>query len=520
MQQEEIRKLITYIEENLRSSNKAGLQFVDSRNFNTQLISKQNHVVFGRRGAGKTSLLKSVCGYSKYIDIYINLEDYKDITFPNILISVLYETFVALSEKIRHDFPWYKFNRKANSILKTIKMINSQLKPYLYQPDEETKEVRTKEATIKNAEIGAKKYGLDAGLAQSDLATKEVKRNLPWNKLEFLKVELTVYKKLIKDISLLFSNTPIFLVLDDFYFVDKKVQPDLVDYFHRLCKDTELYLKIATIKYRSKLYRRTNNQYTGVEIGHDILGIDMDYTLDNFDALKQFMHNLLDNAISYSKTKVVFNDVFEGEGFSQLCLASGGVPRDFLSLFVSLGNTLLVSGAKIGKVEVTQSAIKSISTKYDSMKRDSSNDSACLEEYLEHIIKFVFNEKRTNCFLISKDELDSQPEFKQAIRELVDLRLIHLVDDNTSKAPSDGKRYEAYIIDVGLYDNPRPRDFFQIEPGKRDEKSRSDALRASPVVSFAKVSVQPVPKNCKDNGNRKTVKKVAECQSRLSLSFE
>jgi hypothetical protein len=61
----------------------------------------------------------------------------------------------------------------------------------------------------------------------------------------------------------------------------------------------------------------------------------MDYTLDNFDELQNFMHQLLKNAVERSGAQLDVDDMFAGDGFAQLCLASGGVPRDFLSLFVT-----------------------------------------------------------------------------------------------------------------------------------------------------------------------------------------
>ncbi|RKY72689.1 MAG: hypothetical protein DRP97_00300, partial [Candidatus Latescibacterota bacterium] len=99
----------------------------------------------------------------------------------------------------------------------------------------------------------------------------------------------------------------------------------------------------------------------------------------------------------------------------------------------------------------------------------------------------VYDEKRTNAFLIPRDDLDGDAFGRQAIRELVDLRLIYLVDHNTSKAPSDGRRYEAYILDISLYDNSRPRNFSQVDPGQRDERARKDDLRAAPVFHLSKL---------------------------------
>jgi hypothetical protein len=137
---------------------------------------------------------------------------------------------------------------------------------------------------------------------------------------------------------------------------------------------------------------------------------------------------------------------------------------------------------------VNEAAIANIASKLDSLKVDSAGERETLESYLGVIRRSVYNEHRTNAFLVAKEELEQYPQVRQAIRELVDLRLIHLIDANTSSAPSDGRRYEAYILDVGLYENSRPRNFEQVEPGSQDSKSRKDRLRASPKLSSVELA--------------------------------
>ena len=56
----EIQKLINYIEENTRASQVSGISFIDPKNHKGKILLKQNHVVFGRRGAGKTSLINTL----------------------------------------------------------------------------------------------------------------------------------------------------------------------------------------------------------------------------------------------------------------------------------------------------------------------------------------------------------------------------------------------------------------------------------------------------------------------------
>ena len=65
-------------------------------------------------------------------------------------------------------------------------------------------------------------------------------------------------------------------------------------------------------------------------------------------------------------------------------------------------------------------------------------------------------------FLVCNPDLEDFPQISQAINELMDLRMIHLVEPITSAAPSDGKKYSAYMIDIGLYTNSKPRNFNQM----------------------------------------------------------
>ena len=398
------------------------------------------------------------------------------------------ELFSTLSAKINKEWPWYKFySCKARGIHKKMKKLCGTLREYLHEPDIETQSISEKEGYQEELSAETKITPASGSAKTKRDKSREVKREIPKNKIECLRIDLTTYKELISSVSALFNQKPIFLIFDDFYFVPKLIQPDLIDYFHRLTKDTALFIKMATIKNRSKLYRRTSEQYVGVELEHDIFEVNMDYTLDDFDELQAFMRKLLENAIEKSGANIKVNDIFAGDGFSQLCLASGGVPRDFLSLFVVLANTAASTSQPIGKVHVTEAAISRISNKIDSMKVDSGDEDATLDEYLRRIKSMIYKDKRTNAFLVAKDDLEKDLQSRQALRELVDLRLLHLIDQNTSKAPIDGRRYEAYILDIGLYDNARPRNFTQIEPGHRDDKARKDDLRASPLLNLSKL---------------------------------
>tara|TARA_B110000208_G_C11743131_1_gene420673 strand:- start:106 stop:1608 length:1503 start_codon:yes stop_codon:yes gene_type:complete len=480
MEKEDLQNLVTHLEENLRASVKTRVKFIDPRGFRKRILTKQNHVVYGRRGAGKSLLVTSLKNENDLIPVYVNLDDYKDITFPNILIHTLSEILTQLHDTSKQRKRFGSFFARG----RIRKKIDS-LKKALKEPDAGTRGEKTTSSSKKDNSIELAKGPVTGKSGESLGYSKEVERTIPENKLDDLRKHLGDYKHIILELEKIIDDTPIYLILDDLYFIPKKIQPEFVDYLHRLTKGTNLFLKIATIKHRSKLYRQSSGEFIGVELNHDIFDIDLDYTLDKFSILKDFMIGILKDAASTLNIDDSVEELFSGDGFSQLCLASGGVPRDFIRLFVNLG-TKQIAGSitKIGKIEVNDSAIETYASKLESLKTDSPDERELLEQYLTNVKDYIYNHKRTNSFLIAKEEFEKNPYDGQAIKELVDLRLLHLVDSNISAAPSDGRRYEAYLLDVSLYDNSRPRNFEQIEPDAIDNKSRKDKLRASPRITI------------------------------------
>jgi ABC-type transport system involved in cytochrome bd biosynthesis fused ATPase/permease subunit len=67
----ELGKLTTYIEENLRASQNAGMGFIDPKHYKRKMHAKQNHVAYGRRGSGKSSLLSCLSNSNDHFNAYI-----------------------------------------------------------------------------------------------------------------------------------------------------------------------------------------------------------------------------------------------------------------------------------------------------------------------------------------------------------------------------------------------------------------------------------------------------------------
>ena len=120
-----LSKLRTIIQESLRVQRGSAEQvaYIDTGNVLADVCARQNHVIFARRGCGKTLLLHySARQLGKGVhSVYLNCEDFKRHTFPNVLIEILDALFGELE---KHLSAW--FGRKARS-KELIRKIRSDL---------------------------------------------------------------------------------------------------------------------------------------------------------------------------------------------------------------------------------------------------------------------------------------------------------------------------------------------------------------------------------------------------------
>jgi len=485
MDMTELNKILKYIEENIRVTDQTTIEYLDPRGHIERLNSKQNHVIFGRRGSGKSLLLKSIKEKNNSaICLKANLEDFKDISFPDSIIQILRTLLEQLNNEIANKYSIWSFKkwRNGKKISKELNEIINTLTNRLQNPDDYDEAIKSKRGSKTSGKAELKNKSATAAAAIEKTEELEVSKSIKIDKLNILKNELPDFKDLINKASD-FLEKPLFLILDDFYFIRRTDQPYLIDFFHRLSKNTNLYLKVATIKHRSSLYLQ-GETYIGIEMNHDAQALNLDYSLENFDALLTFTKALMNHVKEKANSTLDVSELLTDNAFKFLCLASGGVPRDFFSLFIGLGNKIIDGKSSISKPDVIEIAIENLPNKLDAFKTDSAEEKEILDHYLQFITEEIINGKRTNSFLVSNTDIAKYSQINQALKELVDLRLLHIVNSNISSAPSDGKRYTAYMIDIGLYPNSRPREFKQIEPGEKDAEGREDKIRSAPKINL------------------------------------
>lgn len=486
----EVAALQNLIRDSFRVRENHDPVYVDIGSNLVRFASTQHQVLFGRRGSGKSCLLvhflRSGDRDKEVHAIYVGVDEIKRLGFPDVLIRILLSIFQKLPGAKRTIFSFR--NTPLRSIIR-------ELTRLLDQP--ESAQVSATERKEVSRNFGFKDAagaGLEA--AATSARHDETTRSYSSSKLDHLERHLQDYKDVLKKAV---AKAPVYLLVDDFYLIGKGMQPNVVDYLHRICRGTNAFLKIATIRHRTTL-RTHEGQTIGVELAQDIEEISLDKTFERFESTHQYLHSMLQSlAKEYvSDTSLLFNP----DASRALTLASGGVPRDFLNILVDAIDLSIRSNKKDRLTPTyiykAASAI-SYKSKLANLKEEAGFDSEALERLFVDLLAFCLKERRKTAFLIRHEDAREHPVVHELLLQLMDFKLIHLVETNTSAASGRPGRYAAYTLDFSIFMEPRLRGIEIVEFWKNDEQRRPVGIRESPdyplqraadVIAVGKASVE------------------------------
>jgi hypothetical protein len=413
---------------------------------------------------------------------FVNLETFKGHSYPDVLLSVFLESFNKLKEWFetagrypasRKSF-WLDFFGKAperppinkaevgrlvneidNLALEIHQQLHAEETVLVKETTESEQEVGT--ALRLGARAGVGSASIDAGASTEERVTQrsQTVEETSRSKIDFLHRNIISYQALFRQIAQA-SGGDIFLFLDDLYHIKKADQPKVIDFFHRIAQGSQLWFKVGTIRHRTEWYRH-GDPSVGVKLGDDADEIDLDLTLDRYQATREFLISVLQGIAAESGFDNLGAIISTGAA-DRLVLASGGVARDFLGIF---RRSIIVArergerrGPRIGAEDVNQAAGEYNELKRDELNRDTLEERDIVEGAFEAVKQFCIDENNANCFLIEKDRVDIGAKL---IEELVDLRLLHLVQSRVTISGRTGRLYVAYMLDLGEYAGERTR---------------------------------------------------------------
>jgi hypothetical protein len=277
------------------------------------------------------------------------------------------------------------------------------------------------------------------------------------SKVDFLRRHIMDYQDLFEQVGKI-SEADAFLFLDDLYHIKKENQPQVIDYLHSVAKGHRLWLKIGTIRHRTQWYVH-GNPPIGVKLGDDAEEIDLDLTLEKYALTKRFLSKILSN-LAQSANLVADSFLTDG-GLDRLVLASGGVARDFLSIFRrAVDVSREHAGERISAEDINIAAGEYDSSKREEFKRDIyTEEEQSLDSVFQEVRAFCLETADSNCFLVNKDVRGGSID---SLHELVDLKLLHLIRSRVTVNSRGGQIYEAYMLDLSQYAGARKRRGLEI----------------------------------------------------------
>ena len=188
-------------------------------NAEAQITASANHIVYGRRGAGKSSLLLYAMRTrerERLPSVWLDMQVYEKRSDNRVVLDVLSE------------------------ILEQVSNLPIRLPDYSTAAD-----------------------GLNRLRAQSAPSDDEIRRLLPEVRQAFSPLQGT--------------SKNLFVFLDDFHVLDLGIQPKLLGFIYSIIRGSNVFLKLSAIETLTKSWDA--GTHTGLQVPHDAQTIKLDYNL-------------------------------------------------------------------------------------------------------------------------------------------------------------------------------------------------------------------------------------------------
>ena len=443
----------------------AGLETLD------KVISIKDQIIYGRRGTGKTHLLKALqekllADDQKYLPVYIDLRTFKPtlesnndlyyalIIFQEIVVEVLKCVYVNL------DYLYQEYTVEQQKII-----IDPQRRKILALLEKFNRSFDGKSFT-KMGETGfrvneVKKLATNLKIAKIPelFGSKEVNKEIESEDEKIKYISFSDMSDAISELLEAVDIDRIFCLLDEWSEIPETSQYILAEFLKRTFVPKKVTLKIAAIPNRTQLISENR---IGLEDGGDIFGYPLDnrYIYELYPEItKAFFNELLYKQLYLMAPQLyeIFYDNKEkrpvhnfiniflaNQALREILIASAGIPRDFLNIFISAYNIFFT---KTNNRHLVVADIRNATVEWygvDKKKTVDANSNAKL--LLDKIINDILITKKRCHFLIPE-----KYEKVKELNDLIDLRVIHLRKRGISHKGNKGVVYNVYYLDYACY---------------------------------------------------------------------
>ena len=522
------------------------IQYLDPYDNLGKIKIANNHLILGRRGCGKTTLLLTTIKENNNDFILpLDCQVYREWDSEKIIIEILLSfidklklfilnesAFKDAEKKYKKEndgiINWFKNKIKKNEtfydyekfllLISNLKSLHFYLNKLTELPNEsieidikqnkkEFSKLNITSATELKAKTKFKASGkipihfsnlegdieLLAGYTKSSSkitqSEEENTQNLTFkqtiNKSEKLDDIILSISDSFSQFTELTKNKTV-LFLDDFYLVELTKQPRIIQYFHDIYKNARLNsfcFKLCSIPNRTRINKDGRADFS---LKDDFSPIRLDKELYDFANLKDYLLKITSNLNpSLSLTSNDILSLFSNEDvLNYTTVATGGVPRDFLVILSELITIAKSENSNTIKKEHLYSAISDLKQdKEQNIEIESDISPEKLREALEIIENEIIKGLKTNVILYPSH---LSKEHNSLLKNLVNLRYLHIINENTTSEKVKKESFVSYLIDMTFYATGK-----RLKPGfdfrqfwYKDSSQRHKYLRNAPIWNF------------------------------------
>jgi hypothetical protein len=254
----------------------------------------------------------------------------------------------------------------------------------------------------------------------------------------------------------------VYVILDEWARIPKPAQPHLAEYLKRAVLPTpEICLKILAVNYQCELAVRHNGHRIGLERGADIPDvIDMDKYLvydEKREFVTRFFAQLLYNHLGVNlgwelsasperKQSEVIKQLFtQQRPFVELVRAAEGNCRDCLCIF-SRAYFDHFRQSSVSKAISVDNVVKAATAWFDAEKAGSVYADRTARETLTYLMQHVLKGYKSRTFLVESGKAE-HPRLVQLLNE----RVLHRLGGTYSHPDRPGIRYDLFTVDYGAF---------------------------------------------------------------------
>jgi len=437
-----------------------------------QLENRNNQILYGRRGTGKTHVLRVLDSHLReskrntvlYIDARTlgSTAQFADISLPigkrclALFRDILGELHNALLEHVVEE-PTTQANQALAALSNLVSVIVEGNAKQI--PKAVTKSEEASQAEASGAGLGMTPAGITAEAkseASSQTKTASVTEFIVEGDDRILFPDLHSYLSEV----LKLADTELYLLLDEWSSLPEDVQPYLAEFLKRsVLPLPSAVVKIASLEYRSRFSISQGGRLLGFELGADVsTAADLDdyYVFDrNPDTITNAFANMLFRHLQSELPDDYLSDRYkvasgghlasrlftERETFKELARAAEGVVRDLINIFTKA----FFDSHRRSRDSIDRRAIIEAARQWFEQDKSQHLD-ANLQGVLQRIVGEVIGRRKARSFLLPRD-LERHP----MVQRLFDARVLHHMQRGYADKDNPGVRYNIYTLDYGTY---------------------------------------------------------------------